>query len=420
MSHSRRDFLKASLGASALVSLAPAAPTLLGRSALAAPKQAGGDTVLVVIQLSGGNDGLNTVVPYDDPTYVKKRPTLHLPANEVHKIDDSELGFHPRMGAFLRLYKEGHLSVVHGVGYPNSTRDHNGAMRDWNTADPGNADCPTGWVGRAVDHVSANGEAGLPGVFVGPGPRTFAVNAEKAMIPSIGSIQECRLRTMSGPGGDEAHRQQLVKTARVPRKSGNGSLLDFLAKGSVDAYDRSRKIEAVAEAAGGDGAYPTFAAASKFRTIAQLIKADVGVRIYYSEFGTGGIGGFDNHANQLGNHCAVVHQLAESIAAFVDDMEKAKLLDRVLLMTVSEFGRTVTENGRRGTDHGLAGPMFLAGGRLKGGLIGEHPSLTDLEGDAQKFHTDFRQVYATVLDRWLGFDSQAVLGAKYEPVDVLS
>ncbi len=130
-------------------------------------------------------------------------------------------------------------------------------------------------------------------------------------------------------------------------------------------------------------------------------------------------GGFDNHANQLGNHCAVVHQLAESIAAFVDDMEKAKLLDRVLLMTVSEFGRTVTENGRRGTDHGLAGPMFLAGGRLKGGLIGEHPSLTDLEGDAEKFHTDFRQGYATVLDRWLGFDSQPVLGKKYDPLDVL-
>jgi len=407
------------LGASALLSLAPA---ILGRSALAAPKQDRGDTVLVVIQLSGGNDGLNTVVPYDDPTYIKKRPTLHLPANEVHKIDDSELGFHPRMAAFLRLYKEGFLSVVHGVGYPNSTRDHNGAMRDWNTAEPGNADCPTGWVGRTVDHVSATGEAGLPGVFVGPGPRTFAVNAENAMIPSISSIQECRLRTMPGPGGDEAHRRQLIEAARVPRKSGGGSLLDFLAKGSVDAYDRSRKIEAVAqaEAAGGDGAYPTFAAASKFRTIAQLIKADVGVRIYYSEFGTGGIGGFDNHANQLGNHCAVVHQLAESIAAFVDDMRRAKLLDRVLLMTVSEFGRTVTENGRRGTDHGLAGPMFLAGGRLKGGLIGEHPSLTDLEGDAQKFHTDFRQVYATVLDRWLGFDSQAVLGAKYDPVDVLS
>jgi len=418
MSHSRRDFLKSSLGASALLSLSGGVPTLLGRSALGAPKQDLGDTVLVVIQLSGGNDGLNTVVPYDDPTYIKKRPTLRLPANEVHKID-SELGFHPRMGAFLRLFKEGHLSVVQGVGYPNSTRDHNGAIRDWNTARPGEADCPTGWVGRTVDHVSATDEAGLSGVFVGPGPRTFSVNAEKAMVPSIGSLQEWRLRTMPGPGGDEAHRRQLIEAAEAPRPDGS-PLLDFVSKSSAGAYAQSRKIEAIARAeASGGASYPSFAAAAKFRTIAQLIKADVGVRIYYSEFGTGGIGGFDNHANQLGNHCAVVHQVAESIAAFVDDMERSKLLDRVLLMTVSEFGRTVTENGRRGTDHGLAAPLFLAGGRLKGGLIGAHPSLTDLEGDAQKFHTDFRRVYATVLDRWLGFDSQAVLGAKYEPVDVL-
>ena len=418
MSHSRRDFLKSSLGASALLSLSGGVPTLVGRSALAAPKQDLGDTVLVVIQLSGGNDGLNTVVPYDDPTYIKKRPTLRLPANEVHKID-SELGFHPRMGAFLRLFKEGHLSVVQGVGYPNSTRDHDGAIRDWNTARPGEADCPTGWVGRTVDHVSAAGEAGSPGVFVGPGPRTFSVNAEKAMVPSIGSLQEWRLRTMPGPGSDEAHRRQLIQAAEAPRLDG-GPLLDFVTKSNAGAYAQSRKIEAIARAeASGGASYPSFAAAAKFRTIAQLIKADVGVRIYYSEFGSGGIGGFDNHANQLGNHCAVVHQVAESIAAFVDDMERSKLLDRVLLMTVSEFGRTVTENGRRGTDHGLAGPMFLAGGRLKGGLIGEHPSLTDLEGDAQKFHTDFRRVYATVLDRWLGFDSQAVLGAKYEPVDML-
>ena len=421
MSHSRRDFLKTSLGASALLSLSPTVPALLGRSALAAARQpADRDTVLVVIQLSGGNDGLNTVVPYDDPTYVKGRPTLALPADKVHKID-SELGFHPRMDAFMRLFKEGHLTVVQGVGYPNSTRDHNGAMRDWHTARPGEAGYSTGWVGRTADHVSATCQASVPAVFVGPGARPFGVNAEKALVPSIHSLQQCRLHTMPGPGDAQADQRRLVEAAQAPRKGDGSPLLDFLKESAVSAYADSRQIEAVAraEALTGGARYPSFSAAGKFRTIAQLIRADVGIRIYFSEFGSGGIGGFDNHANQLGNHCAVLHQLSESVAAFVDDLSREKLLDRVLLMTISEFGRTVAENGRRGTDHGAAAPLFLAGGKIKGGLVGPHPSLTDLEGDAQKFHTDFRRVYATVLDRWLGFDSQAVLGEKYQPLDVL-
>jgi uncharacterized protein (DUF1501 family) len=135
--------------------------------------------------------------------------------------------------------------------------------------------------------------------------------------------------------------------------------------------------------------------------------------------GGGGIGGFDNHANQLGNHCALLGQLAEAVSAFAHDLQRDKLLDRVLLMTFSEFGRTVKENGRRGTGHGAAAPVFLVGGKVKGGRVGPYPSLTDLDNGGLKFHTDFRQVYATVLDRWLGFDSQAVLGSRFEPLDVL-
>lgn len=423
MSQSRRDFLKTSLGASALLSLSPVVPDCLDRSAQAAARQpADRDTVLVVIQLSGGNDGLNTVVPYDDPTYVKSRPTLAMPADKVHKID-SQLGFHPRMDAFMRLFKEGHLTVVQGVGYPKSSRDHNGAMRDWHTARPGDANYPTGWVGRTADQVSvsAASEASVPAVFVGPGPRPFGVNAEKALVPSIHSIQQCRLNTMPGPGDAQADQRRLVEAAEAPRKDDGSPLVDFLKASAVRAYADARKLEAVAraEALTGGDRYPSFSAAEKFRTIAQLIRAEVGIRIYFSEFGTGGIGGFDNHANQLGNHCAVLHQLSESVAAFVDDLERNKLLDRVVLMTISEFGRTVAENGRRGTDHGAAGPVFLAGGKLQGGLFGEHPSLTDLDQGAQKYHTDFRRVYATMLDRWLGFDSQTVLGEKYEPLDVL-
>jgi len=421
MSHNRREFLKASLGAATLLSFGPTIPTFLSRSASAAgPGRADRDTVLVVVQLSGGNDGLNTVVPYDDEVYVKARPTLRLPADQVHKIN-SELGFHPRMQAFLRLYQEGHLSVVQGVGYPNSNRDHDGAMRDWHTARPGESNSQTGWLGRAIDGLCRPDEANVPGVFVGPIAQPFALNAERAVVPSIRSLDECRLNTMPGPEGGEAHRQRLIEAARLPRRQPDQPLLGFLQHGTLTAYAASQKIEAIdlAQGASRTAEYPTFPLAQTFRTVAQLIRADVGIRIYFTELGGGGIGGFDNHANQLGNHCALLGGLAESVAAFVDDLQRDHLFDRVLLMTFSEFGRTVTENGRRGTNHGAAAPMFLVGGRLKGGLVGPHPSLTDLEGDAQKHHTDFRQVYATVLDRWLGFPSHAVLGDKYEPLDVL-
>jgi len=158
--------------------------------------------------------------------------------------------------------------------------------------------------------------------------------------------------------------------------------------------------------------------AGTLRIVAQLIRAELGVRIFFTELGGGGIGGFDNHANQLGNHCALLHQLSESVAAFVDDLQRDKLLDRVLLMTFSEFGRTVAENGRRGTGHGAGAPVFLAGGRLRGGLLGPHPSLTDLDAGAPRFHTDFRRVYATVLDRWLGLDAAGVLGEGFKPLDI--
>ena len=182
---------------------------------------------------------------------------------------------------------------------------------------------------------------------------------------------------------------------------------------------RARRIEAATRATANAADYPVCGLAGDLRTVARLIRADVGIRIFFTEIGGGGIGGFDNHANQLGNHCALLGQLAESVAAFIDDLRRDKRMDRVLLMTFSEFGRTVKENGRRGTDHGAAGPVFLAGGRLKGGLVGSHPSLTDLDNDALKFHTDFRQVYATVLDRWLGLDSKVVLDRPFEPLDIL-
>ena len=410
MFHTRRDFLKASLGASTLMSV----PTLLGRPALAAP--GGGDTVLVVVQMAGGNDGLNTVVPYEDDAYGRNRPTLRAVAKKVHKID-SLLGFHPEMSAFMRLFKEGHLSVVHGVGYPNPSGDHGASMRYWQTARPHDDSCQTGWLGRAVDNLcdadTDTDATGLPAVFVGQISRPLTINAEKAIIPTIRSLKQRQFRPMPVLQGTQCSH---IEAARPGNEN---PLLEFLQHSTSTAHAAAKRIEQAAQARV-LAEYPSFPLAQSLRTVAQLIRADVGIRIYYTEVGGEQPGGFDNHANQLGNHGALLRELSESVTAFVDDLKGDKQLDRVLLMTFSEFGRTVKENGRRGTGHGSAAPMFLAGGRLKGGMIGRHPNLTDLENGGQKFHTDFRRLYATGLGPWLGFDAKGVLGDGFEPLDLLS
>jgi uncharacterized protein (DUF1501 family) len=280
-------------------------------------------------------------------------------------------------------------------------------MRHWHTAKPEDPDCQTGWLGRAVDSVWHTSQKDTPAVFVGPIVQPFGLNAERVVVPSIQSPDDLTLDS------EPAEFQQ-------DRAAGkNNELLRFVQECRAKASVNSRRIEAVTKAVGGAES-PAFRLAETLRTVAQLIRADVGIRIFFTELGGGGIGGFDNHANQLGNHCSLLHHLSESLAAFVYDLEKDKLLDRVLLMTISEFGRTVQENGRRGTGHGVSAPIFLAGGKLKSGLVGSHPSLTDLDNGAMKFHTDFRRVYATVLDRWLGFDSQTVLDRQFELLDIFN
>jgi uncharacterized protein (DUF1501 family) len=412
MSHSRRNFLKSLVGASTVVSLSPTLPALLHRSALAASKtEQTSDTVLVVIQLSGGNDGLNTVVPYADDAYARSRTTLRLTAGDVHKID-SQLGFHPQMPTFSRLFAEGHLTVVQGVGYPNSDRGHNEAMRDWHTGQPGEVTCQTGWLGRAIDQVDQPNQRAVPGALVAQIPQPLALSAQRAIVPSVHAADQWILQASEG------HRERMLEAVEQSTTDSGNSLADHVRLGTLAAHATSRQVDEVLRGAGQRGEYPAFTLAKQLNTIAELIRADVGVRILFAEVGGGGIGGFDNHANQRDNHAALLREISTSIAAFVDDLNRTKMLDRVLLMTFSEFGRTLSENGRRGTGHGAAAPVFLAGGRLQGGLVGQHPSLTDLAGDAPKHHTDYRQVYATVLDKWLRFDSEPVLGAKYAPLDV--
>jgi uncharacterized protein (DUF1501 family) len=416
MNYTRRNFLKATLGTSTLFTLTPAIPDFLISSTMAnTRRQEERDTVLVVVQLSGGNDGLNTVVPYEDDEYARNRPTLRLPKNKLHKINSS-LGFHPRMGAFKRLYEQGYLSIIQAVGYPNSDRSHDTAMRIWHTANPVQPECQTGWLGRTVDSIWQPGNTNIPAVFVGPIAKPFALNAQNIPVPSINSPENLRISKIPN---NQKYQSQLEHAAALERKEQN-PFINYVQKSILNACENSERIEAVMKKTSNTTEYPSFELAGRLRTIAQLIRADIGIRIFFVELGGGGIGGFDNHANQLGNHCALLHQLSGSVAAFINDMKRDKLLNRVLLMTFSEFGRTLKENGRRGTGHGAAAPIFLAGGKLKGGLINSHPSLTDLDNGALKFQTDFRSVYATALDKWLGFNSRKVLDKQFELLDILN
>jgi uncharacterized protein (DUF1501 family) len=386
MNLTRRDFLRAS-------AFAAFVPSVLCRAALAA---GAGHNVLVVVQLSGGNDGLNCVVPYTDDEYAKHRNTLRLTAREVLKIND-QLGFHPAMTEWKRLYDQGLASVVQGVGYPKSSRGHPEAARDWQTARPGDTNWPTGWVGQIADQLSARNSAAVPIALITPFTHPVALTAERAIIPSVHKIEDA------------------VVPASAPRQASGNSLLDYVCATSVVASEHSRAIQAAASRA---GKYPETPFARGLHIAANLIRADVGLRILYLELGGGDIGGFDNHAGQKDNHAALLRQFAGGVAAFMDDLRCDGLAEQVLLMTISEFGRTLAENGRRGTDHGAAAPVFMAGGRLKPGLIGAHPDLRSLDNGAPRHHTDFRQVYATVFERWLGLDSPAILGEKFETVDL--
>lgn len=414
MSIRRRDFLKAAVGMPVLASLTTAIPPVLMRAALAsADSRSSGQIVLVVVQLSGGNDGLNTVVPFTDDQYGRNRRTLRLTAGEVLKIDD-HLGFHPAMKGMARLMADGRLGVIQGVGHDGNDRDHDVAMRDWHTAQPGDTGCETGWMGRAIDAIETPDRIAAAGAFVGPIPKPLGITARRSVVPHVRSLRDLTLT-----GSNTADALNPDQPATIQSATDN-PMLEHVRRGAVAARLGSRQVQEVLKASAAGGPYPDSPLAGQLKMIAELIRADLGIRFFFTELGGGGIGGFDNHANQRDNHASLLAQLSAAVTAMMDDLTLAGLADRVALVTFSEFGRTLAENGRRGTDHGAAAPMFLAGGRVRGGLIGPHPNLTDLDGDSPRPHTDFRRVYATLLEQWLGFDSRQILGPRFEPLELMA
>lgn len=408
---SRRQFLRAALGSSTLLSAGLSVPEFLARSARAASRQEHDPTgnVLVVVQLSGGNDGLNTVVPYADDLYGRNRIALGISENQVLKIGDG-LGLHPRLEGFSKLLEASRLAIVQGVGYPNPDRSHFRSMDIWHTARPEVQDRTDGWLGRCLD--CSPGEAGgdVPALHLGPNRLPLALASRQTPVPSVDSLESFRLRT----GGGALPLASLSKLAESPRPEAT-ELLDFLRRTTLAAYASSEQVQQALNEKEGPVAYPPYGLAQKLKNVAQLVDAGLNTRIYYVS-----LDGFDTHANQAEAHAALLAELAESVAAFVDDVAQRGHLDRVLLLTFSEFGRRVHENASQGTDHGTAAPLFVAGSRIKSGPFGKHPSLSDLDSEGDlKFHTDFRQVYATLLDHWLGCPSETVLGGRFAPLELV-
>ncbi|HEV3145278.1 MAG TPA: DUF1501 domain-containing protein [Gemmataceae bacterium] len=398
----RRDFLKSS----SLIGFGLTVPAFLGRTALAAPpagKLGSKDTILVVVQLTGGNDGLNTVIPFADPEYAKLRPTLKIAKDQIKKINDS-IGLHPSLDGMAKLLEENALCVVQGVGYPNPSQSHFRSMDIWQAASTAET-LTEGWIGKALKHSPASAFHIASGNESAP----LALSGAPARVPSIASLNDFQLKTSAASGMDSKNQKAVIEGAAKVDPSQKPNLLDFVQKTALNTYASSQRLQEIGKNYQPKATYPGTALANRLKLAAQLIDANLGARLFYVS-----IDNFDTHANQLVTHANLLSELSGAMTAFYKDLAARGHKDRVCLMTFSEFGRRAKENGSKGTDHGSGAPMMLVGGKVKSGLVGEHPSLTKLEMGNLKHTIDFRQVYAAVLDQWLGVNSEQVLGAKYE------
>ena len=386
----RRDFLKTST----LLSLAPAVPGFLARTARAARPDRDG-RVLVVVQLDGGNDGVNTVVPYADPGYARHRRALRILSDRLVRVND-QVGLHPALADARQLLEAGQLAIVQGVSYPNPNRSHFRSMAIWHSArlDP-EEHGGLGWLGRALD----GNRAAQTSLLVGAGGPPVALRGRRSSASALARLDEFLLAPGADPRGV------------LGTENSGDDLTAFVRRNMLDAYAMADRLTEVTRLGTATARYPGSGLAGRLQLIARLLKCGFGARVYYTVQG-----GYDTHAAQRDTHARLLSELGAALKAFLDDLTAARLADRVVVLCFSEFGRTVAENSSGGTDHGTAGPVLLAGPCVRAGLVGRTPSLTDLDpqhGDLRR-SLDFRQVYATVLDDWLGLPAQNALGGTFE------
>lgn len=367
--------------------------------------KAAADTVLVVCQLSGGNDGLNTIVPWATKKYYDLRPTLGIPEDQVLKINDS-IGFHPGLKGLAELFQQRKVAIIQGVGYPQANRSHFKSMDIWQSASP-EGNLKYGWIGRHYDHQATTGPLN-PIVALGLSTeKPLALNAKVASIPCFASLVD--VQSMVGDPDAERMLRQIQgmdamegSSTRVVQQA-NKSALDAMALLSKQLKEFTPKQT-----------YGNDAFGVGFRQIAQLVATSPQTRVVYFS-----AGGFDTHARQADTHARLLTSFGNALNAFQKEMEAIGKADKVVVLVFSEFGRRTYENASGGTDHGAAAPMFVVGSRVKGGIYGPIPDLADLQDGDVRFKIDFRQVYATALDQWMGGDSTVVLGKKFDHVDVI-
>ena len=405
----RRDFLKQS---GWMLGTCLATPSLL-QSILAATGDATGplaDRVLVLIQLAGGNDSLNTVIPYAEPLYGQLRRRIGIPRAEIIELD-AGTGLHPALSPLKSWFDGGNATVLHSVGYPNPNRSHFIATDIWQTGSPEEPQ-GTGWIGRANDASPTDRER--PFKAIGMGNRVAgALKSSREPVPSLNNLDDFRFF----PREDDRQRQDDLRAfaalhGTAVADSGRSA---FMQTETLRALNASEELRRVVGAYRSRVRYPNSGLANQLRLIGQMIASPLGIRAYHAT-----IGGFDTHANQVQQHARLLGELGQALAAFMQDLEAMGKSDRVVVMTYSEFSRRVQENGSGGTDHGAAGAMLMLGHPLKGGIVGQAPGLApeQLDKGDLAWQIDFRQVYATILESWLGAPAEKVLGQRYEPLPV--
>ncbi len=424
--HTRREFLRTSmLGAAATWTL----PIFLQKTFFALDAQAadsviqtatGKDgTILVVLQMAGGNDGLNTVVPWADDAYYKARPVIGIKADSVLKVNDY-MGLAPQLTGLKSLYDAGHLSIIQGVGYPNPNRSHFRSTEIWQTAADADKNEAYGWLGRYFDSCCKGADPTV-GVAIGnTSPQAF--NAQNPTGVSFSRPEQYRwingdkssssqalFREMNSPGEGAADTDAGGSIGMIGgSKKTHGSTLDFLQRTALDAQLSSDKVLEIAKKYKASVDYPAGPLADSLNLVARMIAGGLPTRVYYVSQG-----GYDTHTNEAPTHDRLMAELNGALSAFAKDLQAQGNFSRVMLITFSEFGRRVTQNASNGTDHGAAAPMFVMGGGVKPGVFGKYPSLTQLYQGDLVYNVDFRNVYATVLEKWLRAPSDVVLGRKF-------
>ncbi len=372
----------------------------------------GRERLLTVLSLSGGNDCLNTVIPFTDPLYRDYRPNVGIPEDQIIPVTDT-LGFHPSMAAMKRFWDEGKMAMVLGVGYPHPSRSHFRSMDIWHTCEPDKIG-EEGWLGRATREMDPKAENVLTAVNFGRGlPR--ALVAPGVPVASVGDLETYGVLT--GIQGAQERTQALdIFSIMYAPAIGSGPVMDYIRETGRAALKGADILTTAPSKYSSSVEYGTDPIAQNMKSIAQVQCADFGTRILYT---TSPYNSFDTHANQAVDHARMLQQVSESVSDYFDDLKEHNRTQEVLLFLFSEFGRRAMDNGG-GTDHGTGGCCWIIGDNVKGGLYGEYPSLKreDLEDGGDLLHNvDFRSVYSTILDKWLGLNPKPIVGGSFEQID---